>query len=254
VAYAKTEILIILNSDVQPEPDFIAPLVQPLQDTTVFSVSPLILNESGDVSGFSLNNYSIQFGRLKRLRQAWNQHLSKNTRFSLYASGGSMAVRKSMFLALDGFLPIFKPFYGEDFDLGIRAWRRGWSTLLEPSSVIVHQESGSIKENHARKRIRRTLQRNKLLVEWLHLPSGMLALTAPLRLLLRILVKILIADIGHLQAVYEALTRLPEVWRLRQSFAAQHMSDFNHILENINRKNYQSYQTETASCQPNPNV
>lgn len=50
---------------------------------------------------------------------------------SLFASGGSVALKKTMFLKLGGFLPLYKPFYSEDMDLCTRAWMRGWQTLLE---------------------------------------------------------------------------------------------------------------------------
>ena len=42
---ARSPILILLNSDVKVAPDFIGPLVDCLQDPTVFAASPLIFND-----------------------------------------------------------------------------------------------------------------------------------------------------------------------------------------------------------------
>jgi GT2 family glycosyltransferase len=234
---AQTEILIILNSDVQPDSEFVLPLVQHLQNPQVFSVSPLIFEESGHISDFTLNCYRLRLGRLVRGRESWLQPSRVHAQSSLYALGGSMAVKKSLFLELGGFLPLFKPFYWEDFDLGVRAWRKGWQTRYEPASQVIHQDHGSIRENHARKRIRRALQRNKLLVEWLHTPASNLVWTLVPRLALRLFAKTLIGDIGHLQAVFEAVRKLPEVFQLRKSFAEQGMLDFTEVLSKIEQDN-----------------
>ena len=43
-----------------------------------------------------------------------------------------------MFNMLEGFLPLYKPFYIEDMDLCTRAWLRGWQTLFDPRSQVVH--------------------------------------------------------------------------------------------------------------------
>jgi GT2 family glycosyltransferase len=246
VSAAETEILIFLNSDVQCQADFILPLVQHLRDANVFSVSPLIRRDNGDIHHSTLNCYQIQWGRLRKTREDWGQLVLDAPRYSLYASGGSMALRKPMFAALGGFLPIFKPFYGEDFDLGLRAWRRGWRTVVEPASVIVHQDHGSILENFAKRKVRRALQRNKLIVEWLHIPANILLPTLLPRLLLRIIAKLLIADVGHLQAVHEAITRVPEVLKLRKQFAEQNMTNFAEVLQTIKQENIRLQQAKTT--------
>ena len=135
VRAAATDALIFLNSDVAPESGFIEPLIRRLLDDGVFSVQSAIRVETGVIHPYCLARFQLRWGALKRLA---TPDLGRQPWYGLYASGGSMAVDKAKFNELGGFLPIFKPFYWEDFDLGVRAWRRGWRTLLEPASVVLH--------------------------------------------------------------------------------------------------------------------
>ena len=63
---------------------------------------------------------------------------------SLYGGGGSTLYDKEKFLKLGGFSHLYKPFYAEDLDLGYRAWKRGWKTLYDPRSFVLHKHRGTI--------------------------------------------------------------------------------------------------------------
>ncbi len=234
VRAADSEALIFLNSDVRPECDFIAPLILRLTDEGVFSVQSAIREESGNIHPYCLTRFRYRYGTLKRLKTT---NLGKKPWWCLYASGGSMAVDKAKFNELGGFLPVFKPFYWEDFDLGVRAWRRGWRTLLEPASIVLHQERGSIQDNVKRQRVRRALQRNKLLAEWIHFPIGTLAAFMLPRLVLRMLTRTLVGDFGYWCALFGALARIPDVWAIRRSIDATSTQSFRQVLRVIEQEN-----------------
>lgn len=242
---ARHELLIFLNSDVQPEASFIAPLASALREDDVFAAAPLINRETGACDPNSLNCYSIRGGRLRRLRGPYaDASLAKGPRPSLYASGGSVALRRSRFLELGGFLPIFHPFYWEDFDLGVRAWRRGWRIVSIPASRIVHQShGGAIKENVAKRRIRRALQRNKLLVEWIHLAPSELPLFI-LRLIPRLLARAVSLDFGFVGALADALAKLPEARSIRRKLEANGAKPFAQILQSIEAQNRRLFDAE----------
>lgn len=231
---ATNESLILLNSDVQPEPDFIAPLVARLQNERVFAVQSAIRVDQHEPHPFCLSRYVFRLGALKRLP---TPELGREGWMCLYASGGSMAVSRSKFLHLGGFLPLLKPFYWEDFDLGLRAWRSGWETWLEPRSLVLHQEKGSIRDHVKKRKIRWALQRNKLLAEWIHYPCLSLVLTAPPRILIRLLLKLLLGDIGYLSALGSALSKLPEVLKIRQAIGAKASMSFNEVFRTIAAEN-----------------
>ena len=234
VRAADSDALIFLNSDVRPERDFVAPLIRCLQNEEVFSVQSAIREEAGNIHPYCLTRFRFRLGALKRIRTL---DLGDQPWWCLYASGGSMAVDKAKFNALGGFLPIFKPFYWEDFDLGVRAWRRGWKTLLEPNSIVLHQERGSIQDNVKRQRVRQALQRNKLVAEWIHLPASSLAVFMLPRLLLRLLARTLVGDFGVWTALFGALGRVPEVLAIRREIKATSRQGFREVLRAIHQEN-----------------
>jgi GT2 family glycosyltransferase len=82
---------------------------------------------------------------------------------SVYAVGGHCAVRKSMFLELNGMdHDTFHPFYWEDTDLGIRARKNNWEIHYEPKANVVHpMENSSIKSNFRTEYINRIKFRNR---------------------------------------------------------------------------------------------
>lgn len=234
VQAASTEYLVLLNSDVAPQQDFLAPLMTSLADSGVFAVSPLVLEESGQVSPVSWRGYSLRGGRFKPLRFLFDDPEQTPPRESLYASGGSVALKKSLFLELGGFLPIFKPFYSEDFDLGLRAWRRGWRTVLEPASRVVHQEKGSISANVASVRIRRIRTRNWFILEWLHVPARKLILSFIPRYCRQAVGRLLKLDHVYFRGFAAALCRLPEVLKLRAEIRRLDTRSLTEVMEAIN--------------------
>ena len=231
---ASFEYVVLLNSDVQPEADFIAPLVGRLGDPKVFSVQSAIQVEAGQNHPYCLSRYRFRWGGLKRIK---TPNLGKKGWLCLYASGGSMAFRRSVFLGLGGFHPLYKPFYWEDFDLGLRAWRLGLETWTEPQSVVLHQEKGSINDHIKRRRVRLALQRNKLMAEWVHFPQRALWLFMPIRLLVRALLRTLAGDLGYLKALAQAIARLSEVQSLRRTINESAKLSFDEVLDVIHTQN-----------------
>jgi GT2 family glycosyltransferase len=234
VAAAESELLVFLNSDVRPEPDSFAPLARHFAAPEMFAVAPLVLEEEGGVNPVSWRCYGIERGRFRPLKWRFDPEQAA-PRKSLFASGGSVMLRKSMFEALGGFAPIFKPFYSEDFDLGLRAWRRGWTTLFDPASRVVHGKSGSIKENVARNRIRAVRIRNHFLLEWMHVPTRDLLLRLLPGYALQSLTRLVTGNVAYFQGLSGALKRLPEAWRLRAAIERQSTRGFWDILAEVER-------------------
>lgn len=234
VKTAVTELLVFLNSDVRPDSRFIAPLLRHFDRPDIFSVAPLVMDENLRTSEVSWRCYRILRGRLRGSPWRYDETV-RRAHGSLFASGGSMAVRKSMFLCLGGFLPIFKPFYSEDADLGIRAWRRGWWTLFEPESLVVHGRTGSIKENIRSWKIRLARERNRYLLEWVHVPVKDLMLFLLPRYVLRLFGRLLRLDFVSLGAWFAALLRLPEALRARYEIRQSAVLGFWEVMDIIER-------------------
>ena len=219
VKAAETELLFLLNSDVELHLDCLEKLAPYFNHADTFSVCPLMLNEDGSVNRHSWNLRSFKGGYLKLVD--WNveaaKKLAQNKQLkSLYACGGCMMVRKSMFMELDGFHPIYKPFYGEDFDLGIRAWYRGWSTYFEPNATLIHQSQGSIKDNVKRAKVKEIRRRNRYYLQFIHMPVSQLLFCALPQTLLQLTGELLTADTKNLKGFISALRGMPAALKVRK--------------------------------------
>lgn len=240
VASAKTELVFILNSDVQLEEKFFPPLVKYFEDESTFSVNPLIYDEKENVKRHSWNYRQFKKGNIALLKWTLDEAMetvrSGKRCPTLYAHGGSMLVRKSMFDALDGFDPIFKPYYGEDSDIGIRAWRRGWQSYFEPSVSLVHQSIGSIKANADIKKVKCIRKRNRYILEWVHLtPAQLIFSTIPLSLL-QLIGEVIILDWVNVKGFLIALPKIPQILRLRKKISASQKFTIVEVFEKLKRK------------------
>ncbi len=59
--------------------------------------------------------------------------------YVLYGSGGCSMYAADKLAALGGLDEIYHPAYVEDLDLGYRAWRRGWPTVMVADARVVHR-------------------------------------------------------------------------------------------------------------------
>jgi GT2 family glycosyltransferase len=163
---ARNDIVVLLNSDMRVEPDFLAPLLQAFTDEKVFAVS-----------------CQIFFSDPKKLReetgltQGWWENGGLRVRHRIdpvitrpfpcfYGGGGSCAFDRRKFLELGGFDELFRPFYLEDTDLGYQAWKRGWKVLYQPASVVYHEHRGTIGKKFSAAQIDAVLKKNFILFCW----------------------------------------------------------------------------------------
>ena len=231
-------ISILLNSDVRPDRNFIAPLVRWFSKEDTFSVSPLILDQHRKPLRVSWNLGKIVRGEIRKrnwdLEDAFELARRDRTLKSLYASGGSIAIRKEMFFQLGGFLPLYKPFYYEDRDLCTRAWRRGWKTYFEPESTVVHDHQGTINRFFPATKIKIIKRRNRFFYLWLHLSTHKLIFFHIPWVYFRLLLRLLQLDILYAMALYHALLSLGEVFEQRSRLNRElGIKSLEKILEEI---------------------
>src|SRR5699024_5381652 len=87
-------------------------------------------------------------------------HGEQVTRPTLFASGGAMVVRRSVFIETGGFDESFFAFF-EDVDFGWRLWLLGYEVRYVPRSVVSHHHHGTV-ERFGYPRERYLLERNAL--------------------------------------------------------------------------------------------
>ena len=159
------EIVVLLNNDLRLKDDFILPLISHFSNPNVFAVSATS-RDWDDVDytwgPIALNcHHGLYYWDYDQSRQ--------EASYTLFCSGGFMAVCREKFLQIHGFNRLFYPAYGEDLDLCFRAWRRGWKCIIEPASVVFHRVHGSFNAD-GNKRAARLMQRCQLLFQWSTLP------------------------------------------------------------------------------------
>jgi GT2 family glycosyltransferase/glycosyltransferase involved in cell wall biosynthesis len=168
---AKNDIVVLLNSDMRVEPDFLQPLLDGFTDPLVFAVSCQIFfsdpNKKREETG--LTQAWWDSGRL-RVRHRDDSAID-DAYPCFYAGGGSSAYDRRKFLELGGFDRLLHPFYLEDTDLGYMAWKRGWKVLYQPRSVVFHEHRGTIGKTFSRAYIDSILKKNFVLFAWKNIHS-----------------------------------------------------------------------------------
>jgi len=128
------DLIVLLNSDIKPHKNYIKNCLKHFNDPKVFGVSFAELGHENWARIYWSNGY---------LQHEPGKDISK-THISAWVSGGSSIIRKDLFLKLGGFDPVYAPFYCEDLDLGLRAWKSGYKLLWEPSAVVEHKHESTI--------------------------------------------------------------------------------------------------------------
>lgn len=158
---AKGDLVAILNLDVVPNEDFLKNALAHFENEKIFAVS---FNEG-------------KFGPGKIV---WENGLigiapteiPAKTVSTGWASGGSSVFRKDVWENLGGMDELFLPFYFEDIDLGIRAYKAGYFCLFEPEARVEHDHESTINpSNFKRNFIDNIKQRNRLLLTWKNIDS-----------------------------------------------------------------------------------
>ena len=163
---ANNDVVVLLNSDMRVEPDFLAPLLAGFSDDRVFSVSCQIFFSDPD-----------KLREETGLTESWWQQGSLRVRHRIdpavrdlypcsYGGGGSCAYDRRKFLELGGFDELLSPFYLEDTDLGYQSWKRGWKNFYQPASVVYHEHRGTIGRHFSDAYIQGVLKKNVVLFTW----------------------------------------------------------------------------------------
>lgn len=162
VKEAKGEIIILLNTDVAPNRDFLEPLLSNFKDEKMFAVG--CMDKSIEKSKIVLRGRGI--GHFQR-GFLIHERGEVNKSDTLWVSGGSGAFRKTIWDKLGGFNELYAPFYWEDIDLSYRALKSGYKILFEPKSIVVHEhEKGIIKNTYSSFKVKTVSYRNQFIFMW----------------------------------------------------------------------------------------
>jgi GT2 family glycosyltransferase len=158
VARARSSLVLLINNDMVVQPGFLDPLAEHFLADDVFAVGAQYRMRRGLHEAYVCSIC----GALHREAE----QVPHGVTSALDAPAGGGLFDREKFLALEGFDPLFRPFYWEDMDLGYRAWQRGWRIVREPRSVMYHEEGATIRTLHSRQRAEIIYERNRLLFVW----------------------------------------------------------------------------------------
>ncbi len=168
---ARGEFLLFLNSDTQPLPGWLDPMIELMRERPdAGAVGSKLLHPDGrlqEAGGIIWND-----GR------GWTYGRDDNPEKSAYCyvrevdyvSGASLLVRHDLFARLGGFDETFAPAYCEDSDLAFRIRAAGSKVLYQPRSRVIHFESvtNGRDPNAGIKRFN-DINHPKLVAKWSHL-------------------------------------------------------------------------------------
>lgn len=217
VAQAKGDIIVLINSDVEPTPNFLEPLLNPFTDSKVFAVGCAEINPFEDKT--KINGRAG--GAYKRgLIIHWRCEDQTKTS-TLWVSGGSGAFRKSIWHELHGMDTLFKPAYEEDRDICYRALKRGYKVLFCPESLVYHNHETTNKVALGVNKMKVASYKNHLLLVWKNITQPSLFIQHLLWLPYHLLFTSIRSEGYFLRGFIEAVKKIPEVISKRQQEAKE---------------------------------
>ena len=169
LAQIPEEIAILLNNDMNVDPGFVDPLVEPFKkDSEVFLVTSKCLSETSNQFEGGRTRFQLRYGIF------WASSYFPGYERVIDVPGPTMAAGfgafdRKKFLELGGYDDLYLPGRLEDSDICFRAWRSGWKCLYEPKAVIYHAGGKTFNREFGKSGTFRINDRNSFLFLWKNL-------------------------------------------------------------------------------------
>lgn len=212
VAAAAHDKVLLLNSDVQLTPGYFRHQLHYFDDPRVFGVMGRIVGWDDDIIQDGAKYPSFHGVKIKTTGNylLCDEKAMGNGIYSMYLSGANAFFDKKIFLELGGMNTLFSPFYSEDFELSLRAWRLGYLCFYDHQSICRHKVSHTIKSSSRKKYVDMIYDRNKMYVHAIHL-SGMKKLLWFLQLVPETLIRIVTGRWHYLRSLKQFLSSRRQV-------------------------------------------
>jgi O-antigen biosynthesis protein len=231
---AQTDTVVLLNNDMIVDRAFLRPLLDGLQDPSVFAVTSQIFfadpSRRREETGKTRARFEAGFFYL------WHDEIGPNDEADahlpvFWAGGGSCAIDRRKYLAIGGLDSLYRPFYVEDADISYQAWKRGWKCLLAPASHVVHKHRSTSAARFGHDFVENTIRKNQYLFVWKNVTDISLLVDHVLNLprsQSRAMMKY--SPGFEVRAFFRALRQLPEAIRKRIRCAASYMLSDQEVL------------------------
>ncbi|MFA6779179.1 MAG: glycosyltransferase family 2 protein [Paludibacteraceae bacterium] len=157
------DLVLLLNNDMFIADDFFEKTIPYFFKEDTFAVFSQIRDRDGEKI---IEGNKRPF--FKRGMLHYKEDADSKSGYTLYVCGGNALVDSQKIRDIKGFNELFSPFYFEDFDLSVRAWRLGWKCYYTSETYCRHCHSVTIKSHFEESAVRRIFVRNKLLFSYLN--------------------------------------------------------------------------------------
>lgn len=243
IQIAKNQLLLILNSDIKLSPNFFKGLLKYFDIPSTFGVMSHIKDQN-NLSHIERAQTLTKFG-FKMNRKPVHSDYSKDKLYpTIFLSGANALVDLDKIKKIGGFNELFSPYYFEDADLSIRAWRMGWKCYFDNFSTCEHLGSFTIKNSAKSKKIKTVYYRNKFIINALHLRDNEIFFLNIQLLILTVIPKVLIGNFWIVNSFIDYLNKTKEILCAKKQFNTL-------MLENENKSSLWDLQEIITELHPN---
>lgn len=165
---ANCDLILLLNSDVKLSADYFDHQWKYFAHNDTFGVMGRIIDMEGDRIQDAARMPKMNGYKLKT-DYFYYSEAADSLLYTFYLSGANALVDAKKLKSIGGFYELFSPFYCEDMELSMRAWRLNWKCYYEHQSVCRHQVSASTKNYKTAKWVKSIYYRNRFYMHALHL-------------------------------------------------------------------------------------
>jgi GT2 family glycosyltransferase len=239
---AQKNLVLILNSDVKLTAGYFKNLLKYFDEPDTFGVTGRIIGVDSDRIQDGAKYPKYFFGNISGTTNYICD--SRDFLYSFFLTGANALIDRKKLIELNGFDEIFNPYYGEDLDLGLRAWRLGYKCYYDNNAVCRHPNSATIKKEPSDK-IKIISSRNKMFLHYIHLNNFELFYYL-IKLLLKTLIRALLFDIRYVKSFGMFVSNLNKCSNSKKRFVdIQRRENINLSVRDIaalinkSNKNYQ---------------
>lgn len=233
---AKNRLVFLINSDIKLSPDYFKGQLDYFDDPETFGVMGKILSGDGSIVEIGAK-IPRRVGKCLKSDQHYLPNSNSKTAPTLFLSGANALIDREKLLTLGGFDELYSPFYSEDLDLGIRAWRMGWKCYYHEPATCYHVGSATMKSQLKRRWVKTVYFRNRMLFHAVHLDAKDLFLWKMQTILLDVCPKLLLGKTWIWNS-YMAFTQLEsKIVDSRQRLK-------NQLQQNPNSRSLREVETE----------
>ncbi len=207
------DVIILLNTDVEPQKGFLAPLLNHFTDENIFAVG--CMDKSVENGQIHLRGRGIAEWKFGFLHHRRGEVDASDT---AWVSGGSGAFRKDIWEKLGGMDVLYSPFYWEDIDLSYRALKAGYRILFEPKSIVNHyHEHGAIQTQFSKSFVRQIDWRNHFIFIWKNVTARNLIIEHIANIPRTIFQALKKRDVSIIGGFVKAIFLMPHIIKARRS-------------------------------------